>query len=356
MFRSIVVTEDTPAEPGTAELRTVDDDFLQPGAVTIAVEYSSVNYKDGLALAGSRGVVRSFPLIPGIDLVGTVVSVDEGGAGDADDAGDASGSGGATSQASARFAPGDHVILNGDGIGEKFFGGFSERARVRPDALVKLPAGLTAKRAAAIGTAGFTAMIGVLALEKLGIQPSSGEILVTGAAGGVGSVAIALLAGRGYSVTASTGRADTEGDYLRSLGATTLLNRSELADPGKPLQKQRWAGAIDSVGSTTLANIVAQTNYGGAVVSCGLAQGADLPLTVMPFILRGVTLTGANSVEAPIALREEAWAALAAELDPALLDSMTNTIGLTDVLGPAGAGSRILAGSVRGRTVVDVRA
>ncbi|MEA9986128.1 MDR family oxidoreductase [Subtercola sp. RTI3] len=341
MFRSIVVTEDTPAEPGTAELRTVDDDFLQPGAVTIAVEYSSVNYKDGLALAGSRGVVRSFPLIPGIDLVGTVVSVDEGGA---------------TSQASARFAPGDHVILNGDGIGEKFFGGFSERARVRPDALVKLPAGLTAKRAAAIGTAGFTAMIGVLALEKLGIQPSSGEILVTGAAGGVGSVAIALLAGRGYSVTASTGRADTEGDYLRSLGATTLLNRSELADPGKPLQKQRWAGAIDSVGSTTLANIVAQTNYGGSVVSCGLAQGADLPLSVMPFILRGVTLTGANSVEAPIALREEAWAALAAELDPALLDSMTNTIGLTDVLGPAGAGSRILAGSVRGRTVVDVRA
>ena len=325
MFRALVVDKDTPPT-----LRDVDDDFLPEADVTIAVEYSSVNFKDGLALSeNGGGVVRTFPLVPGIDLVGTVEHSED-----------------------PAFAVGDRVILTGDGIGEKYFGGLAERARVRSDALVALPDGLTAERAAAIGTAGFTAMIAVLALERNGVTPGSGEILVTGAAGGVGSVAIALLAGRGYTVVASTGRAEAEGAYLRSLGAGTVIDRSEFSNAGKPLQKQRWAGAVDSVGSATLANVLAQTNYGGTVVACGLAQGADLPATVMPFILRSVTLTGANSVEAPAALREQAWAALANELDGELLDSMTTTIGLSDVIA---AGARILAGSIRGRTVVDVR-
>ncbi|MEF2976434.1 MDR family oxidoreductase [Subtercola sp. YIM 133946] len=324
MFRAIVVDEGVPAE-----IREVDDDFLKPGDVTIDVEYSSINYKDGLALAGNRGVVRTFPIIPGIDLVGTVTASD-----------------------SPRFSPGDRVVLNGDGIGERLFGGLAERARVRSDALVLLPEGLSAQRAAAIGTAGFTAMIGVLAIERAGIRSSAGDVLVTGAAGGVGSVAIALLAARGYAVTASSGRADVEGDYLHRLGASAIIDRAELAEPGKPLQSQRWAAAIDSVGSTTLANVLAQTNYGGLVVSCGLAQGADLPTTVMPFVLRAVTLTGANSVDAPLALREEAWAALAQALDGELLDSMTTTVSLAEALE---AGPGILAGKVRGRTVVDVR-
>ncbi|QWT24709.1 oxidoreductase [Subtercola sp. PAMC28395] len=325
MFRALVVDKDTPPT-----LREVDDDFLPEADVTIAVEYSSVNFKDGLALSeNGGGVVRTFPLVPGIDLVGTVEHSED-----------------------PAFAIGDRVILNGDGIGEKYFGGLAERARVRSGALVSLPDGLTAERAAAIGTAGFTAMIAVLALERNGVMPGSGEILVTGAAGGVGSVAIALLAGRGYTVVASTGRAEAEGAYLRSLGADTVIDRSEFSSTGKPLQKQRWAGAIDSVGSTTLANVLAQTNYGGTVVACGLAQGADLPATVMPFILRSVTLAGANSVEAPAALRKQAWAALANELDGELLDSMTTTIGLSDVIA---TGAQILAGSVRGRTVVDVR-
>ncbi|GAA0990826.1 MDR family oxidoreductase [Subtercola frigoramans] len=325
MFRALVVDRDTPPT-----LRDVDDDFLPKADVTIAIEYSSVNFKDGLALSqNGGGVVRTFPLVPGIDLVGTVEH-----------------------SADPVFAVGERVILNGDGIGEKYFGGLAERARVRSDALVALPDGLTAERAAAIGTAGFTAMIAVLALERNGVVPGSGEILVTGAAGGVGSIAIALLAGRGYTVVASSGRAETEGAYLRGLGATTVIDRSEFSEAGKPLQKQRWAGAIDSVGSSTLANVLAQTSYGGTVVACGLAQGADLPTTVMPFILRSVTLTGANSVEAPAALRKQAWAALANELDGELLDSMTTTIGLSDVIA---TGAQILAGSIRGRTVVDVR-
>ncbi|GGF36465.1 MDR family oxidoreductase [Subtercola lobariae] len=324
MFRAIVVDEGKPAE-----IREVDDDFLQPGEVTIDVEYSSVNFKDGLALAGNRGVVRTFPIIPGIDLVGTVAASD-----------------------SARFAVGDLVLLNGDGIGESRFGGLAERARVRADALIPLPENLSASRAAAIGTAGFTAMIAVLAIERLGILPTAGDVLVTGAAGGVGSVAIAMLAARGYSVTASTGRAEAEGDYLRRLGAADVIDRAQFSDPGKPLQKARWAGAIDSVGSATLANVLAQTNYGGVVVSCGLAQGGDLPSSVMPFILRAVTLTGANSVDAPLALREQAWAALATELDLDLLDSMTST---TDLAGALDAGPTILGGQIRGRTVVDVR-
>jgi acrylyl-CoA reductase (NADPH) len=334
-FRALVVDRrDVDSEPATA-LRTLPDDFLDENSpadadVTIDVQYSSINFKDGLAITGRPGVIRSYPLIPGIDLVGTV-----------------------TETTTDWFSIGDTVVLNGDGLGETRNGGLAQRARVRRDALVSLPTGITPVRAAAIGTAGFTAMLAVLELERQEITPSHGEILVTGAAGGVGSIAIALLAGRGYSVTAATGRATAQGDYLRRLGASTIIDRAELAEHGKPLQTQRWAGAIDSVGSHTLANILAQTNYGGTVVSCGLAQGGDLPTTVMPFILRQVSLVGANSVEAPLELREQAWAALASELDPALLDALTTVVPLTDALDVS---QRILAGAVRGRVVVDVRA
>lgn len=317
----IVESENTPAT-----LTEVDESLLD-GAVELDVLASSYNFKDGLAVSGRGKIIRSFPLIPGIDVVGRVAAstVDE-------------------------WAPGDLVVLTGDGLGETRHGGFATRARVRPDALVRLPAGLSPERAAAIGTAGFTAMLAVLALE--GVPTDAGDVLVTGAAGGVGSVAIALLAGRGYRVVASTGRADEEGEYLRGLGAAELLDRRELSDAaGRPLQSQRWAAAIDSVGSTTLANVLAQTRYGGTVVACGLAQGADLPTTVMPFILRAVRLVGANSVEAPLALRQRAWDALAAEFDLAVLDGMTQTIGLSQAIGYA---DEILAGRVRGRTVVDV--
>jgi acrylyl-CoA reductase (NADPH) len=272
--------------------------------------------------------VREWPLIPGIDIVGRV-----------------------TASASPRFEPGELVVLNGDGIGESRHGGFATKARVRPDALLQLPKGISPAQAAAIGTAGFTAMLAVLALQDAGVTPESGEVLVTGAAGGVGSVAIAVLAGRGYSVVASTGRVEEQGDYLRGLGAARVIDRGPLGEPGRPLQSQTWAGAVDSVGSHTLANILAQTNYGGTVVACGLAQGGDLPTTVMPFILRAVTLTGANSVEAPLALRERAWTDLADELDLDALDGMTDTIGLDGVLPAA---ERILAGQLRGRTVVDL--
>lgn len=329
MAKAIVVTE--KGEQG----RLVDIDenefFENTGGehpVDVDVLYSSLNFKDGLALLGRPGVVREWPLVPGIDIVGRV-----------------------TASASPRFGNGDLVVLNGDGIGEHRHGGFATKARVRPDALLQVPSGISPAQAAAIGTAGFTAMLAVLALQDNGVTPESGEVLVTGAAGGVGSLAIALLAGRGYPVVASTGRGQEQGDYLRRLGAIRVIDRGPLGEPGRPLQSQAWAGAIDSVGSHTLANILAQTKYGGTVVACGLAQGGDLPATVMPFILRAVTLTGANSVEAPLALRERAWTDLAAELDLAALDAMTATIGLDDVLGAAG---RILAGQVRGRTVVDL--
>jgi len=324
-MRAIVV-EEQGAEPRVVE--ELEEGGLLDGPVELDVLYSSYNYKDGLALAG-RGIVRSWPLVPGIDLVGRV-----------------------TASHAEGWAEGDQVVLNGDGLGEYRHGGFATRARVRPDALVRLPETISPLHAAAIGTAGFTAMLSVLALKDAGVAPDAGEILVTGAAGGVGSVAISLLAGRGYRVVASTGRAEEQGEYLAGLGAARLIDRRELSDEvGKPLQEQRWAGAIDSVGSTTLANVLAQTAYGGAVAACGLAQGADLPATVLPFILRGVTLTGANSVDAPRALRQRAWDALAAEIDRELLDGMTETIGLGDALAYAG---EILAGRVRGRTVVDV--
>ena len=326
-----------------AQLRTLDDRVLEEapgdvahhegagdsGAVTIDVDYSALNYKDGLALAGRPGVLRRSPLIPGIDAVGRVEASTD-----------------------PRFSPGESVVLNGDGLGESRNGGLAEKVVVRGEALVRIPDAFSPLHAAAIGTAGFTAMLAVLALERGGVSPDSGDVLVTGAAGGVGSVAVAVLARLGYRVTASTGRAESEGDYLRELGATALLNRADFADAGRPLQKGRWAGAIDVVGGATLANVIAQASYGATVAACGLAGGADLPTTVLPFILRGVTLAGINSVEAPRTLRVEAWSRLASDLDVHLLDTMTTTIGLEDALSAA---DRILAGEIRGRTVVDVR-
>ncbi|QCU77022.1 oxidoreductase [Citricoccus sp. SGAir0253] len=325
-MRAVIVRE----KGAEARVEDVAEEELLSGPVELDVLYSSYNYKDGMAImGGGRGILQSFPIIPGIDIVGTVTRSDD-----------------------PAWNPGDTVVLNGEGIGETLNGGFATRARVRPDALVELPAALTPARAAAIGTAGFTAMISVLQLADAGLTPGSGDILVTGAAGGVGSVAVSLLAGRGYRVVASTGRADEEGEYLAGLGAAELIDRHELSDElGKPLQRQRWAGAVDVVGSTTLANVLAQTAYGGTVSACGLAQGADLPTTVMPFILRAVTLTGANSVNAPRELRRRAWDALAAELDLDALDRMTTTIGLAETIPYA---ERIVAGRTRGRTVVDV--
>lgn len=337
-FRAIVIEQEVEGgrvAAHTAEVRRVGEDFLMAGDVTIAVEFSDLNFKDGLAIAGRPGVARTTPLIPGIDVVGTVDASDD-----------------------PRWRPGDRVVLNGAGLGESHHGGLAERARVDGDALVRIPDHLTSEQAAAIGTAGFTAMLAVLALERNGVDPqevseTGSSVLVTGAAGGVGSVAIALLAKLGYPVTASTGRADEQGDYLRDLGATAIIDRSELDAPGRPLQSQRWAGAVDSVGSQTLATVLAQTRYGGAVAACGLAQGPDLPTTVMPFILRAVTLVGINSVEAPAALRETAWRRLATDLDEEALAAMTRFIPLADAIPAA---DDILAGRLRGRTVVDVRA
>lgn len=304
------------------------DESLLSGDVELDVLASSYNFKDGMAIAG-KGIARTFPLIPGIDLVGRV-----------------------TGSAVEQFSAGDLVVLNGDGIGESRHGGFATRARVRADALVRLPAELSPERAAAIGTAGFTAMLAVLSLEDTGIRPEAGDVLVTGASGGVGSIAVALLAARGFRVLASTGRAAENGEYLRELGAAEVLDRWELSEePSRPLQSQRFAAALDGVGSTTLANVLAQTSWGGTVAAYGLAQGADLPTTVMPFILRGVTLAGINSVDCPLPLRERAWEALARELDGKLLDSLTTSIGLSEVIPYA---VRILAGQVRGRTVVEV--
>ena len=336
-FRAIVIEQETEAGrilAHTAEVRRLTDALLMPGSVTIAVEYSGLNFKDGLAIAGKPGVARTSPLIPGIDLAGTVEASDD-----------------------PRWSPGDRVVLNGSGIGERHHGGLAERARVDGGSLVRVPDALTSEQAAAIGTAGFTSMLAVLALERNGVTPSATRdaglsILVTGAAGGVGSVAVAILAKLGYPVTASTGRV-AEAAYLEHLGATSIIDRAELSAPGKPLQSQRWSGVVDAVGSHTLANALAQTGYGGTVTACGLAQGGDLPATVMPFILRAVTLVGINSVDAPLALRETAWARLATDLDPALLAEMTTSIPLAEAVPMA---AEILAGRLRGRTVVDVRA
>lgn len=327
MFNGILVTKGDGGY--TARLQSIDPDLLAEGDVHVAVEWSTLNYKDGLAITGKSPVVRKFPLIPGIDLAGTV-----------------------TSSTHARWKIGDKVILNGWGVGESHHGGLATQARLNGDWLVALPAVFTTRQAMAIGTAGYTAMLCVLALEQHGVMPEHGEILVTGAGGGVGSVAIALLSKLGYRVVASTGRLQESG-YLQELGASEVLDRSTLSSAGKPLVKERWAGVIDSVGSHTLANACAATRYGGAVAACGLAGGMDFPASVAPFILRGITLYGIDSVMAPLPVREHAWSRLAKDLDMAKLDAMTQRITLSEV--PAAA-QRLMDGQVRGRLVVDVSA
>ena len=327
MFKAIVIDKDDTGY--RASLKDVDEAALPAGDVTVQVAYSTINYKDGLAITGKSPVVRKFPLHAGIDFAGTVQASDD-----------------------ARFKPGDAVLLNGFGVGESHSGGLAQKARVKADWLVPLPAGLSARQAMAIGTAGYTAMLCVMALEKHGLKPASGDVLVTGANGGVGTVAITLLAGLGYRVVASTGRVQ-EADFLRHLGAAEVISRDELSAPGKPMSKERWAGVVDSVGSHTLANACGGTRYGGAVAACGLAQGMDFPGSVAPFILRGITLVGIDSVMAPQALRRAAWARLAQDLDLAKLEALTQEIPLAAALQ---AGADILAGRIRGRLVVNVNA
>ena len=327
MFKAIVISKSGDAQQ--CAVRDVDEAELPDGEVTLKVDYSTVNYKDGLAITGKAPVVRKFPMVPGIDGAGTV-----------------------TASAHTEFKPGDKVILNGWGVGETHWGCLAQQARLKGDWLIKLPAQFTSRQAMAIGTAGYTAMLCVLALEQHGVTPDKGDVLVTGAAGGVGSVAIALLAKLGHRVVASTGRAG-EADYLKSLGAAEVIDRATLSAPGKPLAKERWAGAVDTVGSNTLANVCAGMCYRGAVAACGLAGGMDFPSSVAPFILRGVTLAGIDSVMAPRALRVEAWARLARDLEAARLDAMTREISLADAI-PAAA--EILAGRIRGRLVVNVYA
>ena len=332
MTRAIQVTK--TGDDVRVALRTdVSDDELGSEAggedVVVDIEYSGINYKDGLALAGGAGVMRISPLIPGIDLVGLVADSN-----------------------SPDWSVGDSVILNGWGIGETHNGGLAERAKVRSEWLIARPDAISARQAAAIGTAGFTAALAVRALERAGLTPGTNrEVLVTGASGGVGSIAIALLARAGYRVIASTGRA-SQRDYLLGLGAADTIDRAELEPAGRPLQKQRWACVIDSVGGHTLANALAQTVWGGAVASCGLVGSSDLPTTVMPFILRGVSLVGINSVECPLPEREAAWSRLEHDLDRHLLDSLTTSVSLD---GAIEAGAAILRGELHGRTVVDVR-
>ena len=322
-FKAIVV----PEKGQPAALGEFDEAALMDGDVTVAVEYSTVNYKDGLAITGKAPVVRRFPMIPGIDFAGKVEHSSHPG-----------------------FKPGDSVILNGWGTGETHLGAYGAKSRVKGDWLVPLPAGMTTREAMAIGTAGYTAMLCVLALEKAGLKPADGTIVVTGAAGGVGSVAIAVLSKLGYTVAASTGRA-SETDYLKSLGASEIIDRTEFSAPAKPLGKERFAGGVDSVGSHTLANVLSMTKYGGAVAACGLAAGMDLPASVAPFILRGVSLLGVDSVMCPQVRRREAWQRLATDLDRSKLAAMTTEIPLEGVIEFA---PKILAGQVRGRTVVKV--
>jgi acrylyl-CoA reductase (NADPH) len=305
----------------------MDESELMDGDVTIRVTHSTVNYKDGLTLSGKSPVIRRFPMVLGVDLAGIVES-----------------------SRRSDFAPGDEVVLTGYGLSETHFGGYAERARVNGDWLVKLPTGLTRAQAMAIGTAGFTAMLALMAIERHDLTPSKGAALVTGAAGGVGSMAISLFADKGWRVIASTGRA-SEAPYLKTLGADETIDRATLSAPGKPLGKEQWAAAVDSVGSTTLANVLAQTRYGGAVAACGLAAGMDLPASVAPFILRGVSLLGIDSVQCPKERRLEAWRRLALDLDRDKLASMIETIPLDDVFA---AGSRILKGETRGRLVVTI--
>lgn len=325
MFKAILIDK----ESGTYEARIaeLDDARLPEGDVLVDVGYSTLNYKDGLAITGKGPVVRSFPMVPGIDFAGTVAQ-----------------------SANPAYAVGDAVVLNGWGVGEQHWGGLALKARVKGDWLIPLPSGFTPRQTMAVGTAGYTAMLCILALERHGITPAHGDVLVTGASGGVGSFAIALLTRRGYRVAASTGRPQ-EAEYLKQLGAVEVIDRASLSEPGRPLQKERWAAAIDSVGGHTLANVCASLRADGAVAACGLAQGMDLPATVAPFILRGVSLLGINSVTRPFAQRQQAWQALGETLDLKQLDTITHEIGLAEAIPAAG---ELLAGRVRGRLVVDV--
>ena len=325
MFQGILIEKD---EQGyRAEVRQIDDNLLSEGDVLVDVSHSTVNYKDALAITGKSPIIRHFPMIPGIDLAGTVAQ-----------------------SHSDRFKVGDNVLLNGFGVGEGHTGGLAQKARLNSEWLIPIPDAFTPHDAMAIGTAGYTAMLSVMALEKNGVKPDCGEILVTGANGGVGSFSIAILAKLGYSVVASTGRVEESG-FLTSLGASEVIDRNTLSEPGKPLAKERWAGAIDSVGSHTLVNVCASTRYGGTVAACGLAQGMDLPGSVAPFILRGVTLAGIDSVKRPIADRLEAWQRLADILEPDHLADIPNDIQLADVPQIA---EDLIAGKVRGRVVVNL--
>ncbi len=324
-MRVILVSNDD--DNYRAEVTEVSEQDLPEGDVTVAIDYSTINFKDSMAITGSSPIIRSFPMVPGIDFSGTVEA-----------------------SSNDEFSVGETVVLNGWGVGERHWGGLAQKARVEAKWLVALPDAFSTEQAMIIGTAGYTAMLCVLNLEKNGVAPEQGEILVTGAAGGVGSVAIAILSKLGYEVIASTGRPE-EADYFSELGAAGLIDRNELSEPGRPLAKERWAGAIDTVGSHTLANVCAATKYGGTVAACGLAQGFDFPATVMPFILRSVTLAGTDSVNCPKPRRVEAWNRLATDLDAAHLATMATKIGLAEAIPLA---SKQLAGKVRGRVVVDV--
>ena len=310
-----------------ATVTAIDEAQLMEGDVTVKVDYSTLNYKDGLAITNKSPVVRKWPMVPGIDFAGTVEQ-----------------------SSNADYKTGDKVILNGWGVGETHWGGLAQKARVKGDWLVPLPSQLTTKQAMALGTAGYTAMLCVMRMEQLGVTKDQGEILVTGASGGVGSVAIAILSEWGYKVVASTGKMN-EAHYLKSLGAAEVIDRATLSAPGKPMQRERWAGVVDSVGSHTLANACAQTKYGGVVTACGLAQGLDLPGSVAPFILRGVTLAGIDSVMAPKALRVKAWSKLGCNIAASKLDAITKEIGLGEAIAAAGD---LMAGKIRGRVVVNV--
>ena len=325
-FKALMLTQDDAGKT-IAEVRELTDADLPAGDVLVAVDYSSLNYKDGLAVTGKGKIVRTWPMVPGIDLAGSVLESD-----------------------SADYTAGDKVVLTGWSVGEKYWGGYSQRQRVQSKWLVPLPNGLDAQRAMAIGTAGFTAMLCVMTLEEAGVTPDKGTVLVTGAAGGVGSVATAILANLGYKVAAVSGRPEAE-DYLRQLGATEFVSREEMNQRPRALEGQRWAGAVDTVGSTLLAHVLAETSYGGCVAACGLAGGADLPTTVMPFILRNVSLRGVDSVMCPVERRKAAWGRLVRDLPANALGEIGQTIGLE---GLPDAAEKIIAGQVRGRVIVDL--
>lgn len=325
MFNALVISKDSSGYH--CDLSSLEEAQLPPGDVVVKVEYSTLNYKDALAITGKGPVVREFPMVPGVDLAGCVESSQH-----------------------PDFKAGDRVLLNGWGVGEKHWGGLAQKARLDGHWLIPLPADFSTREAMAIGTAGYTAMLSIMALERQGITPDKGLILVTGANGGVGSFAIALLAKAGYKVAASTGRPQ-EAEYLRTLGAVEIIDRASLAESGRPLQKERWAGAIDTVGSHTLANVCAGIAYGGAVAACGLAQGMDFPATVAPFILRGVTLVGIDSVMRPRADRIEAWQRLSRELARSSIEAISHEIGLGEAIQTA---HNLIEGRVRGRIVVDV--